>query len=316
MRAGSIAAFVVLLVGCATAQPTGTASTAQVTCLPCQVSCVPGSACRPTTQAQRDNWESVVAGPVRVAVVAQERPAPVAKAEPPPPAPVKAEPPPPAPVVKEEPPPPAPAEAPTASPAPGTFTGTQQVTLSSATPGAAIHYTTDGSTPTASSPVYSGPIAVDGTTTVNAVAIAPGAPASSVFSGTYAVEQPPPPAPARVVVTREKLELKDKVFFDTGKATIKPVSYSLLDEVAAALKSHDEVKRVEVGGHTDSLGDAALNKSLSQQRAAAVRAYLLEKGVEPSRLEAKGYGEEKPIEPNTTPKGREANRRVEFSIGM
>jgi outer membrane protein OmpA-like peptidoglycan-associated protein len=250
-----------------------------------------------------------MAGPVRVAVVAQEKPAPapVVKAEPPPPAPV---------VVKAEPPPPAPAEAPTASPAPGTFTGTQQVTLSSATPGAVIHYTTDGSTPTASSPVYSGPITVDATTTINAVAIAPGAPASSTSSGTYTVELPPPPAPARVVVTKEKLELKDKVFFDTSKATIKPVSFTLLDEVAAALKSHDEVKRVEIGGHTDSLGDAAFNKTLSEQRAQAVREYLLQKGVEESRLDAKGYGEEKPVAPNTTPAGRESNRRVEFSIGM
>jgi outer membrane protein OmpA-like peptidoglycan-associated protein len=308
MRTSSIASvLVLLLVGCATAQPSGRSATAEVTCLPCQVECTPGSQCRPTTQAQRDNWESAVAGSQRVAVVAQEKPAPVVKAAPPPPAPV---------VAKAEPPPPAPAEAPTASPAPGTFTDTQQVTLSSATPGAVIHYTTDGSAPTASSPVYSGPITVDATTTINAVAIAPGAPESSVSSGTYAVERPPPPPPARVVVTREKLELKDKVYFDTGKATIKPVSYSLLDEVASALKSHDEVKRVEIGGHTDSLGDAAVNRTLSQKRAEAVRAYLLEKGVEESRLEAKGYGEEKPVEPNTTAQGRESNRRVEFSIGM
>jgi outer membrane protein OmpA-like peptidoglycan-associated protein len=309
MRASSIASVLLLLVGCATAQPAPTASTAKVTCLPCQVECVPGSACKPTTQAQRDNWEAAWAGPVKVAVVAQEKPAPapVVKAAPPPPAPV---------VVKAEPPPPAPAQTPAGSPAPGTFTDTQEVTLSSATPGAGIHYTTDGSTPTASSPIYSGPITVERTTTINAVAIAPGAPASSVLSGTYAVERPPPPEPARVVVTKEKLELKDKVYFDTGKATIKPVSYTLLDEVAAALKSHDEVKRVEIGGHTDSLGDAAFNETLSQQRAQAVREYLLQKGVEAPRLDAKGYGEEKPIAPNDTAQGREANRRVEFSIGM
>jgi outer membrane protein OmpA-like peptidoglycan-associated protein len=223
----------------------------------------------------------------------------------------------PAPVAKAEPPPAAPAAAPKFSPEPGSFTGTQHVTLSSSTPEALIHYTTDGSTPTASSPVYTGPIAVDAATTINAVAIAPGAPASKVTSGTYAVAPPPPPAaPPRVVVTKEKLELKEKVFFDTGKATIKPVSFTLLDEVATALEGHDEVRRVRIEGHTDDVGDAVLNKKLSQQRAEAVRGYLLNKGIDAARLEAAGYGEEKPVAPNATAEGREANRRVEFAIGM
>lgn len=188
------------------------------------------------------------------------------------------------------------------------------MTLSSSTPGAVIHYTTDGSAPTDSSPVYSGPIPVDKTTTIHALAIAPGARPSPVLAGAFTVAPPPAPVTPRVVVTKEKLDLKDAIYFDTGKATIKPVSYSLLDEVATALKSHDEVKQAQIEGHTDSMGDAALNKKLSQQRAEAVRAYLIDKGVESSRLDAKGYGAEKPVAPNTTAKGRETNRRVEFKV--
>jgi outer membrane protein OmpA-like peptidoglycan-associated protein len=307
MRSICIGAVLMALAACATTPPSaGPGQRAAVTCLPCDVSCVPGTACKPTTQAERDAWENAWAGPAAVAVVAQPRPV-AAKPSPPP-----------AVVAKPEPPPPPPAEAPSASPGPGTFAGSQTVTLSSATPGAVIHYTTDGSEPTSASPVYTGPIAVDGTTTIRAVAVAPGAAPSPETSGLYAIAPPPPPAAVtpRVVVTRERLELKEKVYFDTGKATIKPASFGLLDEVAAALQSHDEVKRVEIQGHTDSSGDAAVNKRLSQERAEAVRAYLSGKGVDGARLEAAGFGEEKPIAPNDSAKGREANRRVEFSLEM
>jgi outer membrane protein OmpA-like peptidoglycan-associated protein len=116
------------------------------------------------------------------------------------------------------------------------------------------------------------------------------------------------------VVGKERLELTEKVFFDTGKATIKPVSFGLLDEVALALQQHEEVESVTIEGHTDNVGNPAFNRRLSQQRAAAVRDYLVKKGIVPERLEAKGFGAERPIAPNDTPKGREANRRVEFRI--
>lgn len=125
-----------------------------------------------------------------------------------------------------------------------------------------------------------------------------------------------PAAPARVAVTKERLELKEKVYFDTGQATIKPVSFSLLDEVAGVLKAHAELKRTEIEGHTDSQGDAELNRTLSQQRAEAVRDYLVKKGVDASRLGAKGFGAEKPVGSNETEDGREANRRVEFKIAQ
>ena len=111
-----------------------------------------------------------------------------------------------------------------------------------------------------------------------------------------------------------KLELTEKVYFDTGKSTIKPVSYSLLDDVAQVLKDHPEVKKVRIEGHTDSKGSAKLNTSLSKARAQAVRKYLVDKGVEAPRLEAAGFGPKKPVADNATAEGREKNRRVEFMI--
>jgi len=200
-------------------------------------------------------------------------------------------------------------------PGPGAYTEPQTVVLSTSTPNAVIHYTTDGSTPTAQSPVYTGPIRIDGTTTVRAIAVAPDMPASEESTATYTITPPPPPpAPARVEITAKKLELKEKVFFDTGKTTVKPASFSLLDEVAAVMKAHPEVKKVVIEGHTDNKGSKAKNLKLSRGRAEAVRTYLVDKGVEPDRLEAKGVGASRPIADNATPAGREDNRRVEFAI--
>lgn len=229
----------------------------------------------------------------------------------------------PAPVAAPAPAPVSPAAPPAFSPPPGTYTGAQMVTLSSATPNATIHYTTDGSEPTAASPVYSGPISVSGNTTIRALARAGGMPDSSLTAGGYNIQAPPPPppppppaAPARVVVTEKKIELKEKVFFDTAKASIKAESNSLLDEVAEVMKAHPEVKKVVVEGHTDNRGDAAKNQKLSEARAQAVKAYLVGKGVEGARLDAKGYGQSKPIADNKTAKGRDENRRVELTIAQ
>jgi outer membrane protein OmpA-like peptidoglycan-associated protein len=215
-----------------------------------------------------------------------------------------------------QPPKPVPAAAPAFSPAPGTFDGSQQVTLSSSTPKAVIRYTTDGTEPTEASPVYTGPITVDRTTTLKAIAVAPGALRSPVVSGTFTASPPPPPPapPPPVVVKREKLNVAEKVYFDNGKATIKPVSNSLLDAVAAAILARDDVKLVRVEGYTDNVGDASFNQSLSQARAESVRDYLIGKGVAADRIEAKGFGEAMPIASNNNRVGREQNRRVEFKV--
>ncbi|MBK8010703.1 MAG: OmpA family protein [Deltaproteobacteria bacterium] len=110
-----------------------------------------------------------------------------------------------------------------------------------------------------------------------------------------------------------KIEIKEMVYFETGRATIRSVSYAVLGQVAEALKSLPDIK-VVVEGHTDSVGAASTNLSLSQHRAEAVREYLVEQGVEPERLTAIGFGEARPLDTNRTRKGREHNRRVEFSI--
>ncbi|MDA8129383.1 MAG: OmpA family protein [Betaproteobacteria bacterium] len=103
----------------------------------------------------------------------------------------------------------------------------------------------------------------------------------------------------------------DGVIFDKASDRLRPESLTILDNVAATLKEWGEVK-VEVAGHTDSVGQAAFNRRLSQRRAEAVRAYLLGKGVAASRLIARGYGESEPVADNKTAAGRAKNRRVEL----
>ncbi len=117
-----------------------------------------------------------------------------------------------------------------------------------------------------------------------------------------------------VVIKSERLEILDKVHFATGSARIRRRSYPLLDNVAGVILAHPEIKGIRVEGHTDSRGTAAFNMNLSVRRANAVRAYLIKRGVLGERLEAVGWGEEKPIESNSTSRGRASNRRVEFLI--
>jgi outer membrane protein OmpA-like peptidoglycan-associated protein len=116
-----------------------------------------------------------------------------------------------------------------------------------------------------------------------------------------------------VVVTETKIELKQTVFFDTKKATIKKRSFKLLDDVAAALTDYPTIK-VRIEGHTDSQGKDKFNKGLSQRRADAVRKYLIGKGIDEARMVSVGFGEEDPIADNRTKSGRAQNRRVEFFI--
>ncbi len=128
-------------------------------------------------------------------------------------------------------------------------------------------------------------------------------------------EQGCPPARAQINVATGKIDIKEKVFFDSGKSTIQERSFKLLDDVAALLVANPRLASVVVAGHTDDRGAAELNRTLSHARAESVKAYLVGKSVEASRLEAKGFGPDRPAQPNKTAAGREANRRVEFLIG-
>jgi outer membrane protein OmpA-like peptidoglycan-associated protein len=116
-----------------------------------------------------------------------------------------------------------------------------------------------------------------------------------------------------VVVTENKIEIKQTVYFDTSRATIKRVSFPLLNEVAQALADNPKIK-VEIQGHTDSQGSARTNLRLSQKRAESVRTYLIKKSIASDRMVARGYGKEVPIADNRTAEGRSQNRRVEFVI--
>jgi len=101
------------------------------------------------------------------------------------------------------------------------------------------------------------------------------------------------------------------ILFDVNKSVVKPESMGTVQQIAAALKSDPSLK-LEIGGHTDSDGDAAKNLALSEARANAVRTLLVEQGVGADRLTARGYGATKPLEANTTAEGKANNRRVEF----
>ncbi|MDQ3366181.1 MAG: OmpA family protein [Myxococcota bacterium] len=124
----------------------------------------------------------------------------------------------------------------------------------------------------------------------------------------------PPPGPDRVVLTPSNIAIRDKVQFEIGKADLKAVSFSLLDEVVMVMKENPQIEVVNVEGHTDSTGSAELNRTLSQARAESVLKYLVGKGIKKGRLEAKGFGPDTPIADNASEEGREANRRVEFNI--
>ncbi|MBF0104390.1 MAG: OmpA family protein [Deltaproteobacteria bacterium] len=111
-----------------------------------------------------------------------------------------------------------------------------------------------------------------------------------------------------------KIVLLGKIFFDTAKATIKPVSYPVLDDVVDVLNTHPEIKMVEVQGHTDFRGSDEYNIRLSDARSHSALEYLISKGIDSSRLVAKGYGETQPIATNSTVDGMSKNRRTEFII--
>ncbi len=117
----------------------------------------------------------------------------------------------------------------------------------------------------------------------------------------------------RVVYEDGKFVVLDAIHFETGKADIQSDSHPLLNQVAQMIKANPDL-RIRVEGHTDDTGPRDTNMRLSQARAAAVRRYLVSRGVVPQRMRSVGHGPDRPIIKDTTPEARAKNRRVEFVV--
>jgi OmpA-OmpF porin, OOP family len=135
------------------------------------------------------------------------------------------------------------------------------------------------------------------------------------YNGYQDADGCPDKGPTTVEVTATSINIHDRIEFAVDKDKIQGAkSFQVLDAVAGVLQGHKDIKGIEVQGHTDNTGAADHNRALSQKRAEAVVAYLVSKGVDASRLKAKGYGPDQPLDTNTTAAGRQMNRRVEFHI--
>lgn len=117
----------------------------------------------------------------------------------------------------------------------------------------------------------------------------------------------------KLVIKKDKLELKEKIQFAWNEAKLEDASLPLLDEVVIALQGNKSF-RVQIEGHTSSEGEGDHNQALSEQRANAVLDYLAAHGVARNRLASKGFSSSVPIDSNATAQGRESNRRVEFVV--
>jgi outer membrane protein OmpA-like peptidoglycan-associated protein/tetratricopeptide (TPR) repeat protein len=105
----------------------------------------------------------------------------------------------------------------------------------------------------------------------------------------------------------------DHIFFETGKAVLRPESYDALDQVFRFLENNPSM-RLEISGHTDNTGTLRINQRLSRDRAKAVVDYLVNRGISQEMLVSQGYADTQPVAPNNTSEGREQNRRVEFKV--
>ena len=122
-----------------------------------------------------------------------------------------------------------------------------------------------------------------------------------------------PEAPVKKV-TRNQIELRDTVLFETNRAVIKAESFPLLDSAVKILEDYPEIRELAIQGHTDERGPADYNLDLSQQRAEAVLEYFVDQGVERARLSAEGFGESRPVDPASNAAAWAKNRRVDFFV--
>src|SRR5258706_318403 len=139
------------------------------------------------------------------------------------------------------------------------------------------------------------------------------APAAAPAPAPARVARAVEPKPAPLKPMAEKVSFAADVLFDFDKALLKPEGKAKLDELAGRMKGL--ALEVVIGvGHADSIGSDAYNQQLSVRRAAAVKDYLVSKGVEANRLYTEGKGEKEPLASNKTAEGRARNRRVEIEV--
>lgn len=105
----------------------------------------------------------------------------------------------------------------------------------------------------------------------------------------------------------------ENIYFETGKAVLRPESNEALDQVFRFIQNNPSI-RLEISGHTDNTGSLRINQKLSRDRAAAVVSYLVQRGISQERLESRGYADTQPVATNATAAGRQENRRVEFKV--
>ncbi|MEO8086189.1 MAG: OmpA family protein [Bacteroidota bacterium] len=164
---------------------------------------------------------------------------------------------------------------------------------------------------------YNGCPDTDGDGLIDKVDSCPQVAGPAANHGCPVIEKVKVTEPVKVELTKEEEEVINKVFknleFETGKSVIRNTSFNSLDELSLLMQKKPKFKLL-VDGHTDNVGKAPYNLKLSQGRAEAVKKYLVDKGVDSSRITPKGYGMTKPIASNKTPDGRQKNRRVEFTI--
>jgi outer membrane protein OmpA-like peptidoglycan-associated protein len=122
------------------------------------------------------------------------------------------------------------------------------------------------------------------------------------------------PRRSLVTMNRREIRIRRQINFATDSADILPTSFPLMTEIADVIIRNPDLTKIEVQGHTDNRGRPEHNLDLSQRRADSVRQWLLDNGVDSSRLDARGYGQDSPLVPNITPANRARNRRVQFMI--
>ncbi len=148
--------------------------------------------------------------------------------------------------------------------------------------------------------------------------------APTAGSGTPSpAPEAPPPTPPRthhpeaydlLEIHGDRIRLPGPIEFESGSDRLRPSALPILDQVAEFLLARPDLGRIEIQAHLDDQFGPYYGRRPNRDRARTVRQYLIDCGIDPDRLEARGYGEEMPIDTNTTPEGRAHNRRIELRV--